>query len=56
MSRQLLPVLPAPEEAPPQGNQKLLLFDEITPLTKIFKKSATFLLFLAFNFAYTIEK
>jgi hypothetical protein len=49
-------VLPGPEGAPPQVDQKLLLCDENTPLTKIFKKSATFLLFLDINFEVKLLK
>jgi hypothetical protein len=38
-----------------QLNEILPLFDENTPLIQIFKKSATFPLFVAFNFALTVE-
>jgi hypothetical protein len=49
-------VLPGPEEATPrQLNENLPLLDETTPLIQIFKKSATFLLFLAFNYALIVE-
>jgi hypothetical protein len=38
-----------------QLNENLPLSDEKPPLTQIFKKSATFPLFLASNFALTLE-
>jgi hypothetical protein len=36
-------------------NKILPLLEENTPLIQIFKKSATFLLFVAFNFALNVE-
>jgi hypothetical protein len=38
-----------------QLNENLPLLDEKTPLIQIFKKSATFPLFLAFNYALIVE-